>query len=689
MKEALAGEGGHYFGLIRSRFDEELRAVEGLRVPAGWSFRPPEVGYDQPPVAPNLMQKRTAYEVVTRKRVGNWSSVGTGKTLSAILASRVANRRHTLIVTNKATIDGWRREILAAYPDSVVRTTAENVPGSPPTQGEHHYTILNYDRFQLPSRGELVRRLAQAGVDMVVFDEVQLVKQRDKNTSVRRKAVEGLVSLLSEHIGDDLHVLGMSATPVINNLLEARKLLEVVQGCSFADLNTQATAANALAVHRALMVYGFRYRAAYEMKTDLHKVRAERNDLLDELRRASTVLEVEQVLLPAKLDAVRDHIRPGVVIYTHYVDGMVEPIKRVVEQLGYRVGLYTGSDKSGLEDFLARRTDVLVGSKPVGTGLNGLQTVCDRIVAVSLPWTSAEWEQLEGRIRRQGSAFKNVSIVVPQVVLEHHGDEWSWDKRRWRAIEYKRTLSDCAVDGRIPEAARMSPERLLAKSREALEEWIKRIGGGEKLNLSELRPHLKVPLPPDVTRKLVVRRGDFTTLNSRWASSNSETLHARLKEEPEDWYLYHTLYRESRAGWPELPAEVIASDLRGRPDLRVGDFGCGECILAEALGEGYDVIGFDHVAVGEGVIACDMARTPLEDESLGAAVFSLSLMGRNWRDYLAEAHRTLQPFGLLFIAEPAKRWYEGKLERALEEAGFDLLRSRRRADFLYVRAVKS
>jgi ribosomal RNA-processing protein 8 len=59
------------------------------------------------------------------------------------------------------------------------------------------------------------------------------------------------------------------------------------------------------------------------------------------------------------------------------------------------------------------------------------------------------------------------------------------------------------------------------------------------------------------------------------------------------------------------------------------------------------------VAVDDTVIACDMAKTPLEDGSLGAAVFSLSLMGKNWRDYLAEAHRTLQPFGLLFI-EPRR-----------------------------------
>jgi hypothetical protein len=234
----------------------------------------------------------------------------------------------------------------------------------------------------------------------------------------------------------------------------------------------------------------------------------------------------------------------------------------------------------------------------------------------------------------------------------------------------------------------MSPEKLLKSSREALEEWIKRIGG-EELNLSEIRPHLRVPLPPDVKRKLVVTRGDFATFNNRWVSSSSETVHTRLKEFPEEWYLYHTLYREAREKWPEVPAEVIASHLRSRPDLILGDFGCGEYLLAEALGEEHQVIGFDHVAANATVTACDMAHTPLEDGALGAAVFSLSLMGRNWRDYLAEAHRTLQPFGLLFIAEPAKRWEEGALERAAEEAGFDLLPSRRRGDFLYVRAVKS
>jgi hypothetical protein len=51
--------------------------------------------------------------------------------------------------------------------------------------------------------------------------------------------------------------------------------------------------------------------------------------------------------------------------------------------------------------------------------------------------------------------------------------------------------------------------------------------------------------------------------------------------------------------------------------------------------------------------------------------------------------RSLQPYGLLFIAEPARRW-EGRedLEEAVRAAGFELLPTTRRGDFLYLRGIK-
>jgi superfamily II DNA or RNA helicase len=679
--DALEGEGGYYFELIRERFRAELEGALNLPTPEGWSFRPPGVEAG-PPVPPNLMQCRTAHALATRKRLGNWSGVGSGKTLAGILASRVTDRQHTLVICNNATVAGWLREIRNAFPDSVARSSVGG-----PVIGARLYTVLNYEKFQQANRRALVEDLVALEVDAVILDEVQFVKQRDSKVSARREAVHALLSEL-ETRNPDLHVLGMSATPVINTLMEARRLVEIVTGRAFPDLDVQATVNNALAMHRTLMIHGLRYRPRYDIETTTEAPEATRNDLADELRAGEGVLHLERTLLPAKLETIREHIRPGTLIYTHYVHGMVSQIRAHVEALGYRAGLYTGEDKTGLEDFLAGRVDVLIGSKPVGTGLDGLQTRCNQIVMLSLPWTSAEYEQIIGRVRRQGSAFGSVRVVVPQVNLEHEGDVWSWDGRRMDTIRFKRTLSDCALDGTIPEVARISPKELEERGRKALEAWIERVRGGEAA-IGVERPWLHIPLPPALKERLKVQRGDFATLNNRWVSSNSETVHTRLKEDPAEWYLYHTLYREARKEWSEVPAEIIASHLRSRPDLIVGDFGCGECLLAEALGENHQVIGFDHVAANATVTACDMAHTPLEDEALGAAVFSLSLMGRNWRDYLTEAHRALQPFGLLFIAEPAKRWEDGSLERAVEEAGFDLLPSRRRGDFLYVRAVKS
>ena len=100
----------------------------------------------------------------------------------------------------------------------------------------------------------------------------------------------------------------------------------------------------------------------------------------------------------------------------------------------------------------------------------------------------------------------------------------------------------------------------------------------------------------------------------------------------------------------------------------------------------------DHVAINERVSACDMAHTPLPDESLDVAVFSLSLMGLNYAEYLAEAHRTLKFGGWLKIAEPISRWAEKRAEllKQVTAAGFALVGSVEEShQFFYVDAIKT
>lgn len=97
------------------------------------------------------------------------------------------------------------------------------------------------------------------------------------------------------------------------------------------------------------------------------------------------------------------------------------------------------------------------------------------MIVVCLPWTSAEYEQLIGRLHRQGAKFDEVTVTIPQVVLSQNGYVWSWDQMRLNRIEYKKTLADAAIDGIIPEGTLASEKVMLQNANEALQTWIARL----------------------------------------------------------------------------------------------------------------------------------------------------------------------------------------------------------------------
>ncbi|EGD73394.1 hypothetical protein PTSG_05089 [Salpingoeca rosetta] len=106
--------------------------------------------------------------------------------------------------------------------------------------------------------------------------------------------------------------------------------------------------------------------------------------------------------------------------------------------------------------------------------------------------------------------------------------------------------------------------------------------------------------------------------------------------------------------WPVNPLDDIIAYVKRRPrSAVVADFGCGEARLSQSVPN--VVHSFDLVACNENVTACDIANVPLEDETVDIAVFCLALMGTNYPDYLAEAHRVLRLNGTLKIAEVKSR----------------------------------
>jgi len=216
--------------------------------------------------------------------------------------------------------------------------------------------------------------------------------------------------------------------------------------------------------------------------------------------------------------------------------------------------------------------------------------------------------------------------------------------------------------------------------------WLERLERGEISTV--VRRDLNVELTPVEIKKRVVKYGDFTRLNNKINNENSETTHSRILKDPKEWDEYHRRYREARKSWPIIPFdEIIKRISQLSPRLMIGDFGCGEAKILEKFGD-KRVYSFDHVAINDDVTACDIKSVPLPDEAIDIAVFSLSLMGRNWADYIKEAKRCLATNGYLLIAETTKsmKGRLSKLKEVIEQHGFDIYNYEERGDFTFIEA---
>ncbi len=487
-----AEEGGPYFETIRGRFLDQYEGAAQLPLPAGYGFQ-----RNGRPTPPNLMQRLAAYRLLKEKRLGNWSGVGAGKTISAVLASRVIGARLTVIVAANATLAAWTRVIADVFPDSAVFvrdrgedanavfpdtvTFVKELGFFQPDPARPSYFVANYESFQQTWAPDFVRDLVvRHKIDFVVLDEIQSARLRrpvpEQEESARRRLVKQLITGAADRI-PDLRVLGMSATPVMSDLHEARTLLELITGEDLSDMPTQPTVLNAIEVHQRLIRHGIRYRPRYAQSIETQYPVIDGQAFLPELKQVPrrNVAALDKVVLRVKFPHLPALLRRGTLVYTQFVTDMVTPLVETVEAVGLRAGVFTGERKDGLDDFLQGKVDVLIGSAPVGTGVDGLQFVCNRLIFVSLPWTSADYEQVVGRLHRQGSVFDKVEVFIPLVEVRREGeDAWSWDRTRLQVIQFKRTLADAALDGVIPEGELPTRDKLQEDSLAALQKWIDR-----------------------------------------------------------------------------------------------------------------------------------------------------------------------------------------------------------------------
>jgi superfamily II DNA or RNA helicase len=567
VAQAQSYTGDSYAEKVKSEFLDEYHRAKNLPIPTGYNFR-----INGKIAEPNLMQRLAAVQVRDKKRVGNWSGTGAGKTLSAVLASRVINAHLTVICCPNSVVEGWEKAILDIFPDSVVAKKTftldwkPNPPApfpareggerlllpsprrrgvggevnSPAKEGEellpspcrreaggevnfpakegekllpspcrrgvggevnfpakeeeellpspcrrgaggevNHYLILNYEMFQQPNSANWVRTfINNQQIDFIVIDEIHYTKQRQvEDISKRKQLISALITAAAER-NPDLHIIGMSATPVINNLQEGKSLVELITGVHHNELDIRPTLPNCMRLHQRLVTLGIRWMPEYNLSYQQLEIPVDCEEFLEDIRalgRNGTPLELEKILTRARLPIIRRHIQPKTLIYTHYIQGIDKLLGDALSEDGWNVGFYTGEDKSGLEGFLNGTIDVLIGSSAIGTGVDGLQHVCNQLIINVLPWTHAEFEQLKGRIYRQGQRQDKVTLIIPLTYADVNGQRWSWCDSKMQRLRFKKSIADAAVDGIVPEGHLRTP----AQAYQDIMAWLERLETGQ------------------------------------------------------------------------------------------------------------------------------------------------------------------------------------------------------------------
>jgi hypothetical protein len=527
----------------------------------------------------------------------------------------------------------------------------------------------------------------------VCFDELHNAKAANEDASLRNENLRYFRQKASEAYGDGFKTLGMTATPLINNLNEVRSLLELVTGKEFNEIGNRNTIENIHLAYKNLLLYGFRFVPNYGINVVNTEVDIDGTHLKEALLnlKNTDVNTIEGSFVNDKMEAVRGDLTQGTIVYTTFIEKIVPKIEKKLKEFGISYARYTGKEtaeerSSILDAFADKKFEVLVASSPITTGVDGLQKFCNKMVLISLPWTNAEYTQLVGRINRQGGVFDEVNIIFPRINIKlENGKVWSWDNKRRNIILKKKTLSDAVVDGIFTYAASIDRNRLLKGAIEALR-------SGEATEDFELNREDITSNPKVVETSREYSESIVNETHRRANTEVSSTTHKYFLENKSEWRKYHESRDRIRSEWGEDPQNVIAAKINGSGAHGIiADFGCGRNELKGKVTSYYDKwLSFDHVANDESVIEADTTNLSeyVADESLDVAVYCLSIWGRNKIDYFKEASRMLKRGGTMYVAEPTDKANQSLFLAEVIGIGFQLCEFTERGRFTYFTYTK-
>ena len=172
------------------------------------------------PITPWLSQQLTAYKVTKEKHFANFSGTGAGKTLSAIIASKAINAKMTVIICPNALVQNgqWENEAESCF-DGNHTITGYDAFLEKHDKTKSKFLIINWDKLNQKGKSEkLVKTLAKQKIDLIVIDEIHFAKNEK---SIRFINLGSLITA-ARRKNPELKTLAMTATPVVNELIEGK-----------------------------------------------------------------------------------------------------------------------------------------------------------------------------------------------------------------------------------------------------------------------------------------------------------------------------------------------------------------------------------------------------------------------------------------------------------------------------------
>lgn len=652
------------------------------------------------PYEPTLMQKHAALEIMKKRIWANYCGMGAGKTLSALIASRITNSRVIVIICPNDNKDTWKESIKAAYPNNtniIDYSSINDIKNFDRTV--FNYIIFNYDKFSLNNKNQgkpLIDKLLSLNIiDFLCFDEIHFIKSNSNTESNRRECIKFL-RVEAEKQNPTIYIYGMTGTPLINSLREVKSLIELITGKEHPEIGDKVCINNIYQANKWLSITGIRYIPDFGINVDEKIIRINADELAHDIINISTsttlpciTLPIENNILEKKLSDpnIIAELTPGTIIYCQYKKNIVRRIIKKLQDLNITYAEYTGDVDGDLrkynkEKFLNKKADILVATSPISTGIDGLQKIANKIIIFSYPWTAAEYYQLIGRINRKGSNFNKVTIIHPQVYINTITGEWNYDESRLNVIKYKHTLSDAVVDGNIDSIYKLDKKKYITKLLNKLKDGI--------IDYHPERNDIKVNYT-FTEQEYKHSESIIKDVHQKAKTSTSKHMHEWFLNNPDGWKEYHKQREITKTTWLEDPVDVIAKELNERNDTNIiADLGCGLAKLSRIVKSPNKVISVDHYSEDSNVIKADIANLSeyINDNEVDITVFCLSLWGTNYLDYIKEAYRITAKRGFLYIVEPNDFDFN-KLKEDIKQIGFNKINEVIRNKFTYLTFIKN